>query len=213
MTSAQVSARAARARETRIIRTANAKTALAGLDHGTELYILTFGQFSLLDAVQAILEKTGPADVTISTWTAATADLSRAEQFLGDGRIKSLRFLVDRSFLTRQPGYARQLVKAFGDDAIRTTRTHAKFATIQNDQWSVVVRTSMNMNENPRLEHLEVGHDQNLAAFLNGIVDEIWASEPPGVDGTGKSTPDIRGDDPATAWGAVSGMGSFTAGS
>jgi hypothetical protein len=61
MTAAQVHTRASRARDTRIIRTANARTALAGLDHTTELYVLTFGQFSLLDAVQAILETTGPA--------------------------------------------------------------------------------------------------------------------------------------------------------
>lgn len=211
MTEAKVNARTARARETRIIRTSNARTALAGLDHSTELYVLTFGQFSLLDAVQAILEKTGPADVTISTWTAATADLTRAEKFLGNRTIRSLRFLVDRSFLTRQPGYARQLVKAFGNDAIRTTRTHAKFAIITNDQWSVVVRTSMNMNENPRLEHLEVGHDPTLAQFLADIVDDIWASEPPGIDGSGKSTPSLTAsDDPTPQWGTASGLGVFT---
>lgn len=212
MTEAQVNARTARARETRIIRTSNARVALADLDHSTELYILTFGQFSLLDAIQAILEKTGPADVTISTWTAATADLSRAEEFLSNQTIRSLRFLVDRSFLTRQPGYARQLTKAFGGDAIRTTRTHAKFAIITNDQWAVTVRTSMNMNENPRLEHLEVGHDPALARFLTGIVDDIWATEPPGIDGSGKSTPSLASsDDPAPRWGAVSQVGSFTA--
>jgi hypothetical protein len=209
VTAAQVTARATRARETRVIRTANARTALAGLDHATELYVLTFGQFSLLDAITAVLDLTGPADVTISTWTAAAADLTRAEEFLKDGRIRSLRFLVDRSFLTRQPAYARQLVRMFGDDAIRTTRTHAKFATIRNGTWDIAVRTSMNMNENPRLEHLEVGHDPVLTGFLTGIVDEIWASEPPGLGNT-RGTPDIGGDDPAAPWGSVSQVGAFT---
>jgi hypothetical protein len=210
VTTAQVHTRANRARDTRVIRTANARTALRGLTHTTELYVLTFGQFSLLDAVQAILETTGPADVTISTWTAATADLTRAEAFLKDGRIRSLRFLVDRSFLTRQPGYAAQLVRAFGDDAIRTTRTHAKFATIHNPDWAVAVRTSMNMNENPRLEHLEVGHDPDLVRFLTGVVDEIWASEPPGLTGA-RTTPHLAGsDDPIQGWGSVTGLGSVT---
>ncbi len=205
MTDAQVHARATRQRDKRMIRTSNARAALAGLTHDTELYILTFGQFSLLDAVSAILEHTGPADVTISTWTAATADLTRAEAFLRDGNIRRLRFLVDRSFLTRQPGYATQLVKAFGDDAVRTTRTHAKFAVITNDSWAIAVRTSMNMNENPRLEHLEVGHDPSLAAFLTGIVDEIWASEPPGLAGA-RSLPSIdHSDDPTVT--SVSGLG------
>lgn len=206
MTEAQVHARANRARDKRIIRTSNARVALAGLTREVELYILTFGQFSLLDAVSAILEHTGPADVTISTWTAATADLTRAEGFLRDGNIRRLRFLVDRSFLSRQPGYATQLVQAFGDDAVRTTRTHAKFAIIRNDEWSVTIRTSMNMNENPRLEHLEVGHDPSLAQFLEGIVDEIWANEPPGMAGA-RNTPGIRrSDDPTVT--SVSGLGS-----
>jgi len=88
---------------------------------------------------------------------------------------------------------------------VRTTRTHAKFAVITNDQWAVAIRTSMNMNENPRLEHLEVGHDPSLAAFLGGIVDEIWASEPPGLAGA-RSLPSItRSDDPSVT--SVSGLG------
>lgn len=48
----------------------SARDALADFDRGMETYCLTFGQFSLMDAVEAILEKTGPADVAISTWTA-----------------------------------------------------------------------------------------------------------------------------------------------
>lgn len=33
----------------------------------------TFGQFSLIDLIQAALEIAGPADVTISTWSAGSA--------------------------------------------------------------------------------------------------------------------------------------------
>ena len=180
---ARAHARRARAREKRLVRTASAARALAGLDKDRELYVLTFGQFSLLDAVTALLDTTGPAHVTISTWTAATADLSRAEGFLRDGRIMTLRFLVDRSFLTRQPGYAAQLVAAFGEDAVRTTRTHAKFAIMRNDEWSLAIRTSMNLNENLRLENIEVGHDPDLCEFLDQVVREIWETEPPGLAG------------------------------
>lgn len=211
MGEARAHARAKRDRDKRVVRVANARTALSGLDHDTELYVLTFGQFSLLDAITAILDVTGPASVTISTWTAATADLSRAEGFLRDGRIMRLRFLVDRSFLTRQPGYARQLVEAFGVDAVRTTRTHAKFATVTNDEWGVAVRTSMNMNENPRLEHIEVGDDPGLCGFLNGVVEEIWETEPAGLGGS-RGLPVVSERGPSSVGvsgvGVVSGVGS-----
>lgn len=104
----------------------NARDALADFGRGMETYCLTFGQFSLMDAVEAILEKTGPADVALSTWTAGGADLSRSAEHLHNGHIRSMRFVCDCSFGQRQPGYLAKLRELFGDDAIRTTRTHAR---------------------------------------------------------------------------------------
>ena len=167
-------------RTPRISKVTNARDALAEFGRGMETYCLTFGQFSLMDAVEALLEKTGPADVAISTWTAGNADVSRSAEHMHNGKIRSLRFLVDASFGQRQPGYLAELVRLFGADAIRTTRTHAKFVVITNDDWSVAVRTSMNLNENPRLESIEVSDDPVLAGFLLRVVSEIWAEEPAG---------------------------------
>lgn len=179
-------------RAIRLSKVTNARAALADFDHGMETYCLTFGQFSLMDAVEAILDKTGPADVAISTWTAGNADLSRSAEHLHDGNIRSLRFVADCSFGQRQPGYLAELVRLFGADAIRTTRTHAKFVVITNNEWSVAVRTSMNLNENPRLESIEVGDDPALAGFLLRVVDEIFAEEAVG-DFTTKSRPELPG--------------------
>lgn len=189
---ARTNARSRPSRDLRVAKLGSARSALAGFGRDADLYCLTFGQFSLLDAVEVLLDVTGPAHVTVSTWTAGTADLTRARRFLDDARLLSLRFIVDRSFLTRQPGYAARLVELFGDDAIRTTRTHAKFVTIRNDEWDVAVRTSMNMNENPRLEHIEVSDDRQLAEFLTAVVDAVYADEPPGLDGP-RSTPSLSG--------------------
>ena len=170
----------------------NARDALADFGRGMETYCLTFGQFSLMDAVEAILEKTGPADVTLSTWTAGGADLSRSAEHLHNGHIRSMRFVCDCSFGQRQPGYLAKLRELFGDDAIRTTRTHAKFAVLTNDSWQVAVRTSMNLNENPRLESIEVSDDPVLAGFLLSVVDELFAEESVG-DFRTKSRPVLAG--------------------
>lgn len=140
---------------------------------------LTHGQFSVIDALEVMLAQTGPADVTISTWSAAGADLEHAQRFLDDGRVRKIRFLVDRSFATRQPVYCQTLRALYGDDAIRTTRCHAKFATIRNEGWDLAVRTSMNLNANPRLELIEVSDDAALAGFLDEQVDGFFA-EPAG---------------------------------
>lgn len=179
-------------RRQRLSKTANAKTTLAEFDHGIELDVLTFGQFSIMDAVEAVLDRTGPADVAISTWTAAAADLTRTAQHLHDTRIRTLRMIVDRSFLTRQPDYARLCVDLFGESAIRTTRVHAKFVLVSNDDWHVVMRTSMNLNENPRLEYVQVVDDPNLHEWYATVVDEIFALESPGLTGA-RNEPDLSG--------------------
>ena len=180
------------ARRPRLSKVTNARDALADFGRGMETYCLTFGQFSLMDAVEAILEKTGPADVTLSTWTAGGADLSRSAEHLHNGHIRSMRFVCDCSFGQRQPGYLAKLRELFGDDAIRTTRTHAKFAVLTSDSWQVAVRTSMNLNENPRLESIEVSDDPVLAGFLLSVVDELFAEESVG-DFRTKSRPVLAG--------------------
>lgn len=77
------------------------------------------GKFSLVDVIEHLLATTGPADLVVSTWTAAGADIGFANRLLADGRIRSLRFVVDYSFQSRQPAYCAALREAFGDDAIR----------------------------------------------------------------------------------------------
>lgn len=59
-----------RARSIRVAKQGRARDAIGALTPGCEIYILTFGQFSLIHALTAILEQTGPADVNVSTWTA-----------------------------------------------------------------------------------------------------------------------------------------------
>jgi len=165
----------------RISKVANARDTLKDFDAGMETFVLTYGQFSVWDAVEAILERTGPADITISTWTAASADLQRSSEQLHNDSIRSLRFIVDGSFVTRQAGYAKLLVDLFGSDSVRTTSSHAKFVTIKNEKWNIAILTSMNLNENKRLEYLHISDDENLCGFLNTLADEIFGEEVAGV--------------------------------
>lgn len=168
---------------------ANAKQAIGDLEPGIELLIMTFGQFSLGDALRALIDQTGPCHVDISTWTAAKVDIQRAGSFMRNGKIKSMRWLVDRSFATRQPGYCDELINLFGPEAIRTTRTHAKYAVIRSDSYTLAVRTSMNLNANPRLEQIEISDSPALADFLSSVHDQAWAETPPGDMHSGLITP------------------------
>ena len=145
------------------------------LSPGCEIFALTGGQFSISDVILHALDQTGPARVDIATWTAAIGDIRRAETLLTSGRITTLRFVVDPSFQARKPEFCAALVRTFGPAAIRTVPCHAKFVTIRNDRWSLAIRTSMNLNPNRRLENVEVSDDPDLADFLCGYVDRLYA--------------------------------------
>jgi len=155
----------------------SAKKTIGKLYKGCEIFGLTKGQFSLSDLIKAILDQTGPVKLQISTWTAAKADIKSAYNLLKSGNIQSVRFLVDQSFKTRQPEYCKFLLEMFGSDAVRMTRSHCKFVLIRNEEWNITVRTSMNLNKNPRLENFEVSDDPKLCDFMQSLIDEVWTKE------------------------------------
>jgi hypothetical protein len=152
----------------------SARAAIGEIWQGCEIFGLTKGDFSLISIIEHLLDQTGPADVVVSTWTAAAVDIEAAEKFLQDDRIKSIEFLVDQSFRSRQPEYCARLVKAFGSRSIRFSRSHCKFVLITNDEWALVVRSSMNLNENRRIENFEISDDRKFAEFLFELRDEIF---------------------------------------
>lgn len=180
MTDAKTYRSEARERTIRTAKKGNAQDAIGALETGCEIFVLTYGQFSLIDALVTIVDQTGPADVILSTWTAGNADLTTCERLLERSLVRSIRYIVDRSFLTRQPAYCNKMRKLFGDDCIRTMRSHAKFAVVENDDWTLAIRTSMNLNTNPRCENIEISDDPDLCAFLRQIADDLWAEQDAG---------------------------------
>jgi len=157
-----------------------AAEALAGFDRLTDIYAFTKGAFSIIDVITFILEQTGPARVDFSTWTAANADVTTVLDWIGAGAITKSRWLVDLTFTRRSPELAHRIRQAFGHDSIRVAKNHAKFALISTegpDPWQVVVKTSMNLNFNPRFESVEIAHDPELWQFHTNILDEIWQKQ------------------------------------
>jgi hypothetical protein len=164
----------------RVCKLGSAKLAVGKIEKNTDTFILTYGQFSLIDGLMAILDQTGPAHISISTWTAAHAHLDKSAELLANSNILSFRMIVDRSFKTRQPKYFNHMIELFGSDSIREMRTHAKYLVITNDEWNIVVRTSMNLNENPRLENIEISENKDFADFFLSITDNIFHEIEPG---------------------------------
>lgn len=169
-----------RSRRTRDVRrvqyAANVREAVGQIYHGCEIYGLCRGQYSLIDIVEYILRSTGPADIVLSTWTAAGADIDYALRLRRDGHMRSIRWVIDASFPIRQPAYCVAMREHFGDDSIRVTENHAKFVLISNADWHIALRTSMNFNENRRLESWEISDDATLHAYLSDVVTDLFTT-------------------------------------
>lgn len=140
-----------------------------------EVFGITKGDFSMIDILRHVAKEIGPCRIDIGTWTAAHSDVKQAYDMLGDSRILSMRWLVDRSFPQRQPKYYKALLDRFGRDAVRMARFHAKYILAENDDFSVAVRTSMNLNMNQRIEFYELSEGTPISDYMRQITDHHFA--------------------------------------
>ena len=167
----------------------NARQAIGTISPGCRVIGLTKGQFSLLDVIASVLAQVGPANLTVSTWTPGKAEIDSVLAMLHANRITGFRLLVDRSFITRHPEYMERF-RALGEDTIRQTRTHAKFALIAAGDYRITIRTSMNFNSNPRLEQFDLDDDPAIYDFFNEAIDHLFTIVPPGTHASKKAIED-----------------------
>jgi hypothetical protein len=171
----------ARTAKFRVACVETAEACIGKLERGCRVIGITKGQFSLLDLIRACMKSTGPVNLVLSTWTTGIRDAENAGWLLERGELLSVEMLTDRSFQTRQPKYCRRVRQIFGDDSILVTRTHAKFALLWNDEWSLVIRSSMNLNRNPRFEQFDIDDDPKMLSYFQDFVGEIRHQAPKGI--------------------------------
>jgi hypothetical protein len=149
---------------------------LADFKPGTEMMGMTNGQFSLADLLESLVDWCGGSvrSIDIATWTASGYDAARMLQLTDSGKCGRMRWVVDDIFTRRQPQLSRALLTAGSE--IRILKTHAKFAVLRGNR-DVVLRTSMNLNANPRLEFFEVSDSPELVGFFSGLVDKVYAND------------------------------------
>jgi len=153
----------------------SASRCIGKITSGCEIFGLTKGDFSMIDILRHIAAEIGPCKIDIGTWTAAKSDIAQAEKMLDDKNITAMRWLVDRSFPARQPEYYQSLLAKFGRDSVRLARFHAKYILLENDDYSVAVRTSMNLNMNKRIEFYEISEGTPISGYFREVTDQHFS--------------------------------------
>jgi hypothetical protein len=141
----------------------NAKTAIGKLEHGDHVFLVTRGQFGMIDVLLAILDQTGPAHVSIWVWAIADWEVRVIDRMMEDKRIMSAVLHCEHGMLSRKPQIIRDWQERFGEKSVKFVISHAKIIRIWNDDWRVCVRGSCNLNYNPRYEQIDI--DEGAPAF------------------------------------------------
>jgi hypothetical protein len=133
------------------------------LERDQVVHYATGGRWSAHELLQFVLERTGPAQVSISTWTVTEAPVRALLALREAGLITSLDLLFDHRIKTRCPK-AFQLVDALGA-RVHLAKCHAKVTVVENAEWAVTVLSSQNYTRNPRIETGVIFTDRASAAF------------------------------------------------
>jgi hypothetical protein len=148
----------------------SADAATQGFAKGCHIIGMTMGQFSLIDMIHSILKKTGPADLYIATWSAGIKDAAQVRWMLDTSLIRGVRLLTDHSYVSRQAKYAMAIEDLFGKANIRTSEMHAKFVVIKNEEFSVTILSSMNLNANRTCETFTIYENRAITEFHLGFI-------------------------------------------
>lgn len=157
-----------------------AHESLKSFKKGCRIMGLTRGQYSLIDLIRATLDKTGRASVICMSWSAGIKDARNIKWMLESNLIDRFCIITDHSYKNRQKKYAVAIEELFGVDNIRTSKIHAKFVLIWNDDFKVCIRTSMNLNANRTCENFELDEDETIFKFYNDFAMGIIKEMPPG---------------------------------
>ena len=158
----------------------SAACALSQIADGRIVAGITDGSWSLISAIQFLAQKIKPIDIIIATWTANKADVSEARR-LADLEGVAIRFIVDRSFLTRQPEYCMFCREQFGDESIRVWSCHAKFVLFLGGLYDVLLLTSANLNKNRRIENFTAIAGGPIVGQYQALVERVFVEQNPGV--------------------------------
>jgi hypothetical protein len=132
---------------------------------GCLVWWVSDGDWSMHELLMALIEKTGPAHVSISSYAMGETPARILAQLKQQRAILSLSCVLDDRIDVRSAG-SLQLIKSICDE-INLLKTHAKVTLLMNEHWQVTVVGSANYTENKRFETGIITTDQSAYEFNN----------------------------------------------
>ncbi len=151
----------------------NAAEAIGPITQDMSLFAVTRGQWSMLDAILYVLSQTGPAAVSLWTWTVADYEMEAMCGLMARQEITAGFLIIDASADRRNAQLINQWRDRFGEKTVKVVKNHAKLATVTTDQYRLLLRGSMNLNQNPRLEQFDLTEGDAAYDLVRRLEDEL----------------------------------------
>lgn len=145
---------------------------------GMAIFAVTRGQFSMIDAILAVLDQVGEAKITLWTWTVAEYEIECLERLMADGRITQALMMIDPSARGKNGALLDRWRATFGPNSIKFVVNHSKIATVQTPNLKILMRGSMNLNFNPRFEQFDLTEGGEDFDLVREIEDDIEVLRP-----------------------------------
>lgn len=153
----------------------NAATAIGPVGAGASLFIVTRGQWSMIDGILHVLESCRPpVALSLWTWTVAEYEVEVLTRLRIDKRLGAGVLVIDGGARVKNAGIIREWQSTFGPESVRYVRNHAKIAMLQDaDGLRFLLRGSMNLNFNPRFEQFDLTEGGEDFALVERIQAEL----------------------------------------
>lgn len=155
---------------------ASLSDSIGDLRQNEHVHVPSMSSWSMHDVLAYILQRTGPADVWITSWTITEEPVRTLLALMDSGAIRSLRAVFSERVEAMNPS-AHQLARF--NLQVRLAKIHAKCIVVLNDTWGVTVGGSANFTRNPRIEKYIVCTHREVAIHERAWIDDVLAGGDP----------------------------------
>ena len=129
------------------------------------------------DVLEDLLQYTGRAQLTVSTFSTGEEFLRRLHRIREKGMITHATLYCDHKAAEKTARIYPMLTAVY--DEVKFCPNHSKVMIIEGTKETVVVMTSQNQTRGNRLENYTILKGEGIAPTLLGILNELETFEPP----------------------------------
>lgn len=141
------------------------------LDIQNGIQVLITDRLQLGDVLTQLLEMTGPADLTISTFSSGEEFLRKLLTLRHAGAVRSASLYTDFKAAEKTARTNAMLRCAF--DELRLCPNHSKIMVVQGDQRTFTLFTSQNQTRGNRLESYVIIEGTPIAAYAIATLSQL----------------------------------------